>query len=123
MSVAPIPLTWPASVSIEIVDGNVKMTLGMIWTIILRFAIQDISVEGGFLLRSVPLPFLPHLPSSPGSSGTPPPGAVAMISDNSPKICYPSSIPHFQEVKAAVVKYLKASLGPQWERINHRQVS
>uniref|UniRef100_A0A1A8I3Y0 Actinin alpha 3b n=1 Tax=Nothobranchius kuhntae TaxID=321403 RepID=A0A1A8I3Y0_NOTKU len=29
----------------EIVDGNVKMTLGMIWTIILRFAIQDISVE------------------------------------------------------------------------------
>jgi hypothetical protein len=31
---------------IEIVDGNLKMTLGMIWTIILRFAIQDISVEG-----------------------------------------------------------------------------
>lgn len=31
---------------IEIVDGNVKMTLGLIWTIILRFAIQDISVEG-----------------------------------------------------------------------------
>uniref|UniRef100_A0A674BTV0 Actinin alpha 3b n=1 Tax=Salmo trutta TaxID=8032 RepID=A0A674BTV0_SALTR len=30
----------------EIVDGNTKMTLGMIWTIILRFAIQDISVEG-----------------------------------------------------------------------------
>ncbi|XP_038670297.1 alpha-actinin-2-like isoform X2 [Scyliorhinus canicula] len=29
----------------EIVDGNVKMTLGMIWTIILRFAIHDISVE------------------------------------------------------------------------------
>merc|ERR1711953_675116 len=29
----------------EIVDGNVKMTLGMIWTTILRFAIQDISVE------------------------------------------------------------------------------
>ncbi|XP_068614803.1 alpha-actinin-4-like isoform X1 [Brachionichthys hirsutus] len=29
----------------EIVDGNCKMTLGMIWTIILRFAIQDISVE------------------------------------------------------------------------------
>uniref|UniRef100_A0A669CAQ9 Actinin alpha 3b n=1 Tax=Oreochromis niloticus TaxID=8128 RepID=A0A669CAQ9_ORENI len=34
----------------EIVDGNVKMTLGMIWTIILRFAIQDISVEGVHLL-------------------------------------------------------------------------
>lgn len=34
------------SCSAEIVDGNVKMTLGMIWTIILRFAIQDISVEG-----------------------------------------------------------------------------
>ncbi|XP_069016595.1 alpha-actinin-1 isoform X11 [Embiotoca jacksoni] len=31
--------------SSEIVDGNAKMTLGMIWTIILRFAIQDISVE------------------------------------------------------------------------------
>ncbi|XP_016091554.1 alpha-actinin-2-like [Sinocyclocheilus grahami] len=31
--------------SAEIVDGNLKMTLGMIWTIILRFAIQDISVE------------------------------------------------------------------------------
>uniref|UniRef100_A0A672LKF5 Alpha-actinin-3-like n=1 Tax=Sinocyclocheilus grahami TaxID=75366 RepID=A0A672LKF5_SINGR len=29
----------------KIVDGNLKMTLGMIWTIILRFAIQDISVE------------------------------------------------------------------------------
>ncbi|CAH8478147.1 unnamed protein product [Schistosoma turkestanicum] len=29
----------------EIVDGNVKMTLGMIWTIILRFAIQDIQIE------------------------------------------------------------------------------
>uniref|UniRef100_A0A8C2WTZ9 Actinin alpha 4 n=1 Tax=Cyclopterus lumpus TaxID=8103 RepID=A0A8C2WTZ9_CYCLU len=29
----------------EIVDGNAKMTLGMIWTIILRFAIQDISVD------------------------------------------------------------------------------
>ncbi|XP_072367840.1 alpha-actinin-2-like [Scyliorhinus torazame] len=29
----------------EIVDGNLKMTLGMIWTIILRFAIHDISVE------------------------------------------------------------------------------
>jgi len=29
----------------EIVDGNLKMTLGMIWTIILRFAIQDITVD------------------------------------------------------------------------------
>ncbi|VDL82358.1 unnamed protein product [Nippostrongylus brasiliensis] len=29
----------------NIVDGNVKMTLGLIWTIILRFAIQDINVE------------------------------------------------------------------------------
>ncbi|CAK9301512.1 unnamed protein product [Gordionus sp. m RMFG-2023] len=29
----------------EIVDGNLKMTLGMIWTIILRFAIQDITIE------------------------------------------------------------------------------
>ena len=30
----------------EIVDGNLKMTLGMIWTIILRFAIQNIEVGG-----------------------------------------------------------------------------
>uniref|UniRef100_A0A8C6UZZ2 Actinin, alpha 1 n=1 Tax=Neogobius melanostomus TaxID=47308 RepID=A0A8C6UZZ2_9GOBI len=37
----------------EIVDGNAKMTLGMIWTIILRFAIQDISVEGTFLCTHV----------------------------------------------------------------------
>lgn len=29
----------------EIVDGNLKMILGMIWTIILRFQIQDISLE------------------------------------------------------------------------------
>lgn len=35
----------------EIVDGNLKMTLGMIWTIILRFAIQDISVEGMILYQ------------------------------------------------------------------------
>lgn len=33
-------------ISLEIVDGNIKMTLGMIWTIILRFCIQDITVEG-----------------------------------------------------------------------------
>ncbi|XP_031561014.1 alpha-actinin-1-like [Actinia tenebrosa] len=32
----------------EIVDGNLKMTLGMIWTIILRFAIQDIAIEDSF---------------------------------------------------------------------------
>lgn len=30
----------------EICDGNVKMTLGMIWTIILRFAIAGLSEEG-----------------------------------------------------------------------------
>jgi hypothetical protein len=35
----------------EICDGNLKMTLGMIWTVILRFAIQDISVEGISLSR------------------------------------------------------------------------
>lgn len=42
-------LVYPNRVSCslsEIVDGNLKMTLGMIWTIILRFAIQDIAVEG-----------------------------------------------------------------------------
>ena len=36
----------------EIVDGNPKMTLGMIWTIILRFAIQDITVEGKTIIIS-----------------------------------------------------------------------
>lgn len=36
---------YPLPSITEIVDGNLKMTLGMIWTIILRFAIQDISVE------------------------------------------------------------------------------
>lgn len=41
------------SFSSEIVDGNVKMTLGMIWTIILRFAIQDISVEGKKTLERI----------------------------------------------------------------------
>eukprot|EP01095_Lingulamoeba_sp_RSL-Kostka_P016995 TRINITY_DN85_c0_g1_i1.p1 TRINITY_DN85_c0_g1~~TRINITY_DN85_c0_g1_i1.p1 ORF type:complete len:104 (-),score=38.43 TRINITY_DN85_c0_g1_i1:460-771(-) len=30
----------------DIYDGNRKLTLGMIWTIILRFAIADISEEG-----------------------------------------------------------------------------
>lgn len=30
----------------EIVDGNLKMTLGLIWTIILRFAIAGLSEEG-----------------------------------------------------------------------------
>ncbi|KAF3845282.1 hypothetical protein F7725_008445 [Dissostichus mawsoni] len=34
-----------SAMAFKIVDGNAKMTLGMIWTIILRFAIQDISVE------------------------------------------------------------------------------
>ena len=29
----------------EICDGNLKLILGMIWTIILRFEIQDISIE------------------------------------------------------------------------------
>ncbi|XP_031552905.1 spectrin beta chain, non-erythrocytic 1-like isoform X2 [Actinia tenebrosa] len=30
----------------DIVDGNQKITLGLIWTIILRFQIQDIMIEG-----------------------------------------------------------------------------
>ena len=37
----------------EIVDGNSKMTLGLIWTIILRFAIQDISVEGNSKIKII----------------------------------------------------------------------
>uniref|UniRef100_A0A8C6PSZ7 Actinin, alpha 2b n=1 Tax=Nothobranchius furzeri TaxID=105023 RepID=A0A8C6PSZ7_NOTFU len=48
----------------EIVDGNVKMTLGMIWTIILRFAIQDISVEGEMISHKVR-----HHHSSPWKDG------------------------------------------------------
>ena len=39
----------------EIVDGNVKMTLGMIWTIILRFAIQVSRFR----------PLNPNIPRSP----------------------------------------------------------
>ncbi|XP_027489578.1 spectrin beta chain, erythrocytic-like, partial [Corapipo altera] len=31
----------------DIVDGNPRITLGLVWTIILRFQIQDISVETG----------------------------------------------------------------------------
>uniref|UniRef100_A0A8C3V1Q1 Spectrin beta, non-erythrocytic 2 n=1 Tax=Catharus ustulatus TaxID=91951 RepID=A0A8C3V1Q1_CATUS len=31
----------------DIVDGNPRLTLGLVWTIILRFQIQDISVETG----------------------------------------------------------------------------
>ncbi|KAM6977452.1 spectrin beta chain, non-erythrocytic 1-like [Aplochiton taeniatus] len=31
----------------DIVDGNQRLTLGLVWTIILRFTIQDISVETG----------------------------------------------------------------------------
>uniref|UniRef100_A0A8C8FD21 Calponin-homology (CH) domain-containing protein n=1 Tax=Oncorhynchus tshawytscha TaxID=74940 RepID=A0A8C8FD21_ONCTS len=46
----------------EIVDGNVKMTLGMIWTIILRFAIQDISVEVMSCIW-IPSVFILQLPS------------------------------------------------------------
>ena len=30
----------------EIVDGNLKMILGLLWTIILRFEIEEVSVEG-----------------------------------------------------------------------------
>ena len=32
--------------SIDIIDGNLKLILGMIWTLILRFTIADISEEG-----------------------------------------------------------------------------
>lgn len=48
---------YPFHLSVEIVDGNVKMTLGMIWTIILRFAIQDISVEGKNILYTANVAF------------------------------------------------------------------
>ena len=44
----------------EIVDGNLKMTLGMIWTIILRFAIQDINVEGSQPAASTHVVILVH---------------------------------------------------------------
>lgn len=62
---SPLVLTTfsPSAPSLraEIVDGNAKMTLGMIWTIILRFAIQDISVEGESLRTGGVQPFLPTL--------------------------------------------------------------
>lgn len=61
-------LSFCSCLHAEIVDGNAKMTLGMIWTIILRFAIQDISVEGKARRRaafSKPSCFQP-LPSSLG---------------------------------------------------------
>ena len=45
----------------EIVDGNPKMTLGMIWTIILRFAIQDITVEGKCVTRGYQKTWWEHL--------------------------------------------------------------
>uniref|UniRef100_A0A803SLH5 Actinin alpha 2 n=1 Tax=Anolis carolinensis TaxID=28377 RepID=A0A803SLH5_ANOCA len=44
-SLLTLYIKYPFCFTLEIVDGNIKMTLGMIWTIILRFAIQDISVE------------------------------------------------------------------------------
>ena len=31
---------------IDIVDGNLKLILGLIWTLILRFTIQDIRFVG-----------------------------------------------------------------------------
>lgn len=70
------------AVPVEIVDGNVKMTLGMIWTIILRFAIQDISVEG----RSSAL-----LCSSHPDPPPPPPGAFS-IHVFLPGLCLGSSL-------------------------------
>ncbi|KAL7280110.1 hypothetical protein ACG7TL_006526 [Trametes sanguinea] len=40
-------LTNPgADISADIIDGNLKLILGMIWTLILRFTIADISEEG-----------------------------------------------------------------------------
>lgn len=42
---------------VDIVDGNLKLILGMIWTLILRFTIADI--------RQAPCPFYPSfLPGS-----------------------------------------------------------
>ena len=45
VGIAAEGILWLLLFALEIVDGNVKMTLGMIWTIILRFAIQDIQIE------------------------------------------------------------------------------
>lgn len=75
-------LTRHAAVSAEIVDGNVKMTLGMIWTIILRFAIQDISVEGRSSARSLgpKAPTSPHLHHACLPSWAPP-GELSDLGD------------------------------------------
>jgi hypothetical protein len=35
-----------SDVLLDIIDGNTKLILGMIWTLILRFTIADISAEG-----------------------------------------------------------------------------
>jgi len=37
---------WYKCSTLDIIDGNLKLILGMIWTLILRFTIADISEEG-----------------------------------------------------------------------------
>jgi hypothetical protein len=42
------PLTnifWRWGLMVDIVDGNLKLILGLIWTLILRFTIQDIRFD------------------------------------------------------------------------------
>ena len=38
---------------VDIVDGNLKLILGLIWTLILRFTIQDIRFDQGFTVLMV----------------------------------------------------------------------
>ena len=38
-------LIWRHGLMIDIVDGNLKLILGLVWTLILRFTIQDIKLS------------------------------------------------------------------------------
>jgi hypothetical protein len=43
------PQCLPLAMNIDIMDGNLKLILGMIWTLILRFTIADIRSVASFV--------------------------------------------------------------------------